>query len=56
MFFCPYPFRSDGDACVGSEMATRIVTGGPKPLPEETVAKYGFSSIHEDAVENAVAA
>jgi phosphoenolpyruvate carboxykinase (ATP) len=32
-------------------MAARILTGGPKPLPEADIAKTGFAAIKEKVGE-----
>ncbi|GIL81544.1 hypothetical protein Vretimale_948 [Volvox reticuliferus] len=45
MFVKNFQCFSDGDSFVGAEMAARILTGGPSPLPEEVVAKTGFGAI-----------
>ncbi len=47
---------SDGDAFVGEEMAARIATGGPSPLPEDAVAKTGFGAINLVAASTSSAA
>ncbi|EFJ47556.1 phosphoenolpyruvate carboxykinase [Volvox carteri f. nagariensis] len=43
MFVKNFEHFHDGDAFVGADMAARILTGGPKPLPEDNVAKTGFN-------------
>ncbi|GFR48353.1 hypothetical protein Agub_g10241 [Astrephomene gubernaculifera] len=45
MFVKNFSHFADGDSFVGAEMAARILTGGPKPLPEEEVTKGGFAAL-----------
>ncbi|GLC41483.1 hypothetical protein PLESTB_001006800 [Pleodorina starrii] len=45
MFVNNFECFSDGDSFVGGEMAARILTGGPTPLPEDEVSKTGFSGL-----------
>ncbi|KXZ50333.1 hypothetical protein GPECTOR_17g974 [Gonium pectorale] len=45
MFVKNFDNFSDGHSFVGADMAARILTGGPSPLPAEDVDAKGFSAI-----------
>jgi len=45
MFVENFTHFSDGEQFVGKEMTDRILSGGPKPVPEEEVAKGGFKAV-----------